>query len=261
MSHRARVSDFWDDVLEGWRADPGMADLPEPLRQWRNGYRGKVDLDGYPEGFLGDLRGEQREPRVVVLGLNPGIAYPELQGPNGEWTHLARKLTYSRSSPQRVPFENAAWRRRHGRDSRYWVNLIRFTRRWLKDTQAGVADILNFELFPFHSKKLDYAIKPPRELIDNFVWAPLQEMRVPVAFAFGKDWGRVCTDLLGCPIASYGPGTQPLLDVTRGNWQVGVYPLGAKRIVVSWQNGYAGPPSKNIDELRRIVIETAQSST
>jgi hypothetical protein len=80
-----------------------MTDLPEPLRRWRNCYAGKVDLGGYPDGFVGDLRGEQSEPRLIVLGLNPGVAYPGLQGPHGEWTQAIKKLTYSRSSLQRVP--------------------------------------------------------------------------------------------------------------------------------------------------------------
>ena len=102
-----------------------MRDLPDPLPRWRRSYDGEVDLSAYPEAFIGDLRGEKREPRIVVLGLNPGIAYPELQGFEGVWTCAARKDTYSRSSKHRVPFENGDWRKLHnGKDSRYFVNLV-----------------------------------------------------------------------------------------------------------------------------------------
>ena len=251
------MADFWDAVLDGWRADPNMADLPEPLPRWRGSYQGEVDLTGYPEGFLGDLRGEQREPRLIVLGLNPGIAYPSITGPSGQWTQAIRRLTYSRSSEHRVPYNDVAWRRMHrGRDSHYWVKIVNFARRWLREPRAGVADILNFELFPFHSPRLNGRIIPPRDIIESFVWKPLLEIETPVVFAFGSDWDRVCADLLGQRTASYGPGGLPLRDETRGNWQVNVYSLADKRILVSWQLGNAGPPGhRNIDALRQVVTE------
>jgi hypothetical protein len=236
-----------------------MADLPDPLPRWRDSYRGEVDLTGYPEGFLGDLRGEEREPRLIALGLNPGVAYPPLQGPNGDWTQAIRRLTYSRSSEHRVPYNNAAWRRRHrGRDSHYWVKIVNFARRWLREPQAGVADILNIEMFPFHSRRLIGAITPPKDIIESFVWKPLLEFNTAHVFAFGSDWDPVCADLLGSPTASYGSGWTSLSDATNGNWRINVYPLAEKRIFVSWQQGYAGPPGLgNIDELRRVVDEVS----
>jgi hypothetical protein len=257
MNHRKRVADFWDEVLEGWSGNATMSDLPEPLRIWRGSYKGEIDLGGYPEGFVGDLRGETREPRLVVLGLNPGIAYPELQGPNGDWTRAIRRLSYSRTLQERVPLNNAAWTKHHGRDSRYWINLVRFTQKWLRDSQAGLVDMLNFEMFPFHSKSLTHCIKPPCDIIEAFVWSPLREMATDIAFAFGRDWVIVCDELLGQPMASYGSSGRYLNDATRGDWQVRVYRLQHMRVVVSWQKGYAGPPSKNIEELRRVIDETA----
>ena len=76
--------------------------------------------------------------------------------------------------------------------------------------------------------------------------------------AFGAGWERVCADLLGDPIAlvtGRPPIRRPLIDLTNGNWQVNIYPLDNKRIVVSWQTGTAGPPATNINEFRRIVEE------
>ena len=164
-----------------------MRDLPDPLPRWRRSYDGEVDLSAYPEAFIGDLRGEKREPRIVVLGLNPGIAYPELQGFEGVWTCAARKDTYSRSSKHRVPFENGDWRKLHnGKDSRYFVNLVRFAKSWLRDEKAVVADILNMEMLPFHSKKKTRDIRPPHDILENYVWAPLREMETEVIFAFGS---------------------------------------------------------------------------
>ncbi len=268
MGNRTRVADFWDDVHERWRGDLEMADLPEPLHRWRQAYQGIVDLSGYPEGFLGDLRGEKREPRILVLGLNPGVAYPELTGPDGKWTRIIKDKTYSRCSEQRVPYGDEDWKRVQGQDNPFWRNLVMFARRWLNNHRAGVADILCFEMFPFHSPNLTHAIRPPRNLIESYVWQPLREMGENVVFAFGKGWLNVCAECGLSHIASYGKTgedsygkTRELLrDATNGNWQVEIYSLSkspGKRIVVSWQQGYAGPPVQNIGELRRIVSETS----
>lgn len=254
MSCRTEVADFWDSVLEGWRADPELKDVPEVLREWRKSYAGEVDLRHYPEGFVGDLRGEQREPRIVVLGLNPGIGYEPLTGAHGKWVQAIKEHSYSRSSQHRVPFENADWRKLHnGKDSLYWVRLINFARRWFGDDRAGVADVLNFEMFPFHSNNLKANIRPPNDIIDRFVWAPLQEMEAKVVFAFGKPWHEVCANLLGNPIASYGP--RALGDKTNGNWQVKVFSFEKKHIVVSSQQGFSGPPGPNNIEGLRSVVE------
>ena len=251
---RTRVADFWDGVLDKWRGDPTLADLPAPLHRWRQSYRGDVDLTCYPDAFVGDLRGEASEPQLIVLGLNPGVAYSDLQGATGEWTHAIRRLTYSRSSQQRVPYNNDAWNLRHGKKSSYWGRLVNFAKRWLQKTRATPADIINFEMFPFHSKGLTHRIAPPRDIVDSFVWKPLSEMKAPVVFAFGSDWVPVCVELLGKSIAQYGDGGRQLRDTTNGNWQVNVFPLAEKRIIVSWQRGYAGPPGPgNTDELRRVV--------
>ena len=137
--------------------------------------------------------------------------------------------------------------RSHSRDSRYFVLLDPFARRWLEDNSAGVADILNIEMFPFHSNRLTHKIRPPHDTIKSYVWAPLREMEEDVVFAFGADWVAVCENL---PlIASYGPDQwqRELKDPTYGNWQVNVYSLEMKRVVVSWQKGFLRPSWRRTD--------------
>ena len=84
-SRRQAVADFWDDVLTDW-LEGGDA-LSPPLDRWNANYagtgKGAVDLDHYPDPYVGDLRGVHAEPRLVVLGLNPGIGYPALQARDG----------------------------------------------------------------------------------------------------------------------------------------------------------------------------------
>ena len=114
-------------------------------------------------------------------------------------------------------------------------------------------------MLPFHSKKKTRDIRPPHDILENYVWAPLREMETEVIFAFGSDWVPVCASLLGAPVASYGPnpGQQALRDTTKGNWQVNIHMLRNKLLVVSWQKGYSPDPpgEKRISEFRRVVNE------
>ena len=89
--HRTRVADFWDSVLKNRQADPLMWGFAGGSASVRKSYEGECDLGAYPEGFVGDLRGEKREPRLVVLGLNPGVAYAELMGLNGKMDPLDQR--------------------------------------------------------------------------------------------------------------------------------------------------------------------------
>lgn len=55
----------------------------------------------------------------------------------------------------------------------------------------------------------------------------------------------------------YGAAYSPLTDLTKGAWHVNIYRFLAKRVIVSWQNGYAGPPVKNLEILRGIVNQNS----
>lgn len=85
MTARDEVADLWDDVLERWI--DGRDHLIDPLNEWLSSYqgtgKGKVDLTCYPDPYVGDLRGDTYDPRLVVLGLNPGRGHLELQGRDG----------------------------------------------------------------------------------------------------------------------------------------------------------------------------------
>ena len=82
MSHRERVRDFWDEVVNDFLA--GAVPLPPPLDRWILAYEGAgdgaVDREALPEPYVGPLDGDVR---AVMLGLNPGLAHPEYQHRHG----------------------------------------------------------------------------------------------------------------------------------------------------------------------------------
>jgi hypothetical protein len=71
MSALVDLRQFWDDVVAAWVA--GERCVPAELSAWHASYsgagRGQVDLDAFPEPYIGRL---DDTPSVVLLGLNPG---------------------------------------------------------------------------------------------------------------------------------------------------------------------------------------------
>ena len=259
---REHVADFWDGVLAEWLR--GSDALRPPLDAWIASYHGTgagaVDLSHYPDPYVGDLRGTGREPRLVVLGLNPGIGYDSLQSRDGTWAERIRQQGYSRCSSRSPAEDPETWVALHGKESRYWANLVRFAQRWLGDPRADVGDILNFELYPWHSAKVTGPMQPPPALLREFVWDPIAEIDTQQVFAFGADWFGVCEDL-GLPcLAKYGAGRPFPSGATYQDWRLGIYELpSGQHVVVSAQPGYAGPPGlPRLEVMRGLVDATYQ---
>ena len=87
---QGRIADFWDELTAAWLA--GEDPLPDPLPRWYASYDGRGDgqvtRDAFAEPYVGDLRGT---PRMVILGLNPGQACLDFQGPNGIFAREIRE--------------------------------------------------------------------------------------------------------------------------------------------------------------------------
>lgn len=252
---RERVADLWDDVVARWL--DGDRTLPPDLARWKASYAGQTDEDCYPDPFVGDLRGETGDPALVVLGINPGVGYPQLQAPDGIWAQRIAKTGYSRCL-DRVPFGDDAWTELHGRDSTYWNRLMKFARRYTGQPSLGVPQVLNLELYPWHSPSVDGLMQPPAELLDTYVWQPVAELpRIRHVFAFAKGWFGICAEL-GWPLLHQygGPGQPPVPGWTGKGWNLAVFAMpSGQRAVVSWQSGYAGPPGAERTEALRALLE------
>lgn len=258
MDARARIADFWDKALNEWIEGKPMTD-PNLLR-WQASYQGKgigkVDLEHYPDPIVGDIRGIKHEPRLVLLGLNPGIGYDSLQSHDGLWTQRIAQLGYTNCLNRSPAADPESWKALHGKESPYWRNAISFTRRWLNDPSASIHDILNFELYPWHSRGVNGKMQPPTDLIQKYIWDAVQEMTMKEVFAFGKEWFKIADDLGLKRIALYGPDGDELPgNVKMAHWRLGLYRVSPSQVlVVSSQAGYSGPPGEDrIQVLREIL--------
>lgn len=240
------LSSFWDDNIN--RYLNGEFPLDPPLDSWFGSYRGTgegaVDREVMPEPYLGDLlRGEHK---MVFMGLNPGYPRPTAQARDGSYAHEIRELGSYRAWAATWPYlrdlDLLEWGRNTFHDSRY-----QFMRNWYEDSALEHGHMLNWELYPWHSKKVQGSrMRPPVEVIRRFVWEPIAATQARWIFAFGVDWYDQLEQLglkelihLGHGGESYPTETKP-----RAYRKVKVYEGPSNAFVVAMSTAAAAAPPK-----------------
>lgn len=116
-SARERVAGFWDEHVSAWLA--GKDPMPDPLPRWFDSYPGRglgeVTRDGFPEPYAGDLLGLLGRPRIVILGLNPGIYHPRFQARHGVFAEEIRQFGAYSTWMATAPYLRPPWTRLVGR--------------------------------------------------------------------------------------------------------------------------------------------------
>lgn len=131
MSHREYVAAFWDEHLATWLK--GEDPMPEPLQSWWDGYTssapdGAPTRDGFVEPFQEDLLGQQADPAIVLLGLNPGTYYPEFQSRTGIFADEIRTTYGSYTTwAATTPYVRDPWEAKVKKNS-YQTNRLNFAR-------------------------------------------------------------------------------------------------------------------------------------
>lgn len=250
MTAIATVATAWDEYIDTWL--DGRSQRTKPFERWYRSYGGAVTAEAMPEPWIGSFV----RPRVVMLGLNPGEADLHFQGRAGLFADDIRRLgSFSRWATT-DPYGPGPWEQRNG------VNVYRrarlsFARRWTGDDSIEGRDLLVVELYPWHSKRVTATMSPPTDVLESYVWTPLAETRAPFVFAFGARWARICEKLGLAAEQRWGPGGKAFASEVPSRTVV-VYPLNDRQsVVVSWQQGYAGPPGgPGVERLREILGKT-----
>jgi hypothetical protein len=267
---RQKVADFWDEYIHSWiegeaalsrwlsNQHPSVVD---GITRWRNSYqgagKGALDLSCFPDPYVGDWRGLNGEPKLITLGLNPGIGYPSLQGRDGIWTSRIRESNYSSCLERSVPGDPINWLRQHKKESPYWIKLLNFGKRWHGD-EFAYKDLLSIELYPWHSTCLTAGLDCPEDVVSKYILEPLSEFECKFVFAFGKPWEGVCRNAGLRVIRRCGEGGSPFPGVSCPGWTVVALKslITPAIFIVSWQKGYAGPPGQDrILTLKTLLAE------
>ncbi len=249
MSARDHAIERWDDYIQDWLARPSPPPLPAPFGEWFASYGGSVTKEAMPEPYIG----RWEAPRMVTLGLNPGEADVSFQGRNGIFAEEIGELGCYSAWAATDPYGQPAWEDRH-RINRYRRELVKFARRWTDDDDLSGADLLVVEMYPWHSKNVTATMRPPASVLDEFVWAPLAEIVVPLFFAFGAEWALMCEQLGLKQECRWGRGGKDLGSPVKSRTVITYRLNDEQRIVVCWQQSYAGPPrAEDVTRLRAVL--------
>ena len=252
----SRLQDRWDAHVSQFLA--GGPAVPDGLHDWANGYsgrgRGAVQLDALPEPYLGDL---DAEVRGVFLALNPGNAVLSFQGRQGKFASDITRLGSYRAWAKSWPYLCAPWISEIG-PSRHHQSRFKFLRTWFGDESMPSSAMVGFEMYPWHSPKITGRMRPPADVIREWVWEPIAELGAPV-FAFGAPWFEILEDGLGLSIVErlgvggrdYGSAVESRSVLILRDEQTGVTVLAEKH------TGGAGPPSAIEVALLRNTIALA----
>jgi hypothetical protein len=244
-SARRRVAEYWDEHVAAWMA--GDNPLPEALARWFASYEGggagQVTREGFPEPYVGDLLGQVTTPRMVILGLNPGRYHPQFQARDGIFANEIRQYGCYSVWARTGPYLREPWTEQIGHN-RYVRARRNFMRRWLQDPAATHDDLLIFEAYPWHSTSITASMRPPADVVDEFVWQPIAELPTQEVFAFGRPWHNLLKTLDLSLIDALGAGGHDYGSAVPSR-AIRVYKLpSGQRLIIEWHPGGAGPPSE-----------------
>lgn len=200
----------WEAIVAAWRSGD---DLPsEEIRAWREGYtgsgEGRVDTAALPELYHGNI---DAEPRAAVLALNPGKVQPTFQHRTGIFDREIGAFGSYRSWAASWPYLRDPWVTQIGRNQHHERRLA-FLQRWYGDQTMPAEKMVSFQMYPWHSTRINGPFEPPVETVRRFVLRPLVALGIRSVFAFGKPWmellenhfGLRVVDRLGAGGRDYG---------------------------------------------------------
>jgi hypothetical protein len=166
-----------------------------------------------------------------------------MQSATGLLADEIRRMGSYRAWAASWPYLRDIWVKHRG-ENKHHTSRLKFMQRWWDQPGLTADDMLSFELFPWHSPRLTAPIRPEPDLIETYVFAPIEELGAPPIFAFGVPWFSMLEDHLRLPmIARLGVGGDPY-PTQVADRAVAVFALSSGALVIAVkQGGYAGPPS------------------
>jgi hypothetical protein len=203
-----------------------------------------------PEPFLGDLTGSVAG---VFLALNPGRSVPTFQGRQGVFaSEILEHGSYSAWAAT-WPYLRGPWSTTVG-PNRHHESRLTFLRRWTHSPDLPAAEMVGFELYPWHSTAVTGAMRPPSEFIERWVWQPLREIGALV-FAFGAPWFPLLESGLGLQVVDrLGVGGRPYGSAVPSRAVLVLKDHSGMTVIAERHSGSAGPPSSTETDLLQDAL-------
>lgn len=185
MLSRVELADLWDEQIATFLA--GGPVVRGELTSWFASCRGSgrtaVNTNCFPEPYIGDLSGNVK---AIVLGLNPGRPFPELQSRDGTYANAIRVAGGYRAWAATWPYLGRAWTDVMGGANPFHKRRYEWVKHWLREPLEPARSHLVVELYPWHSISLPQPFRPNADAIDRYVWEPLADFGPIPIFAFGS---------------------------------------------------------------------------
>ncbi len=205
MTSRIELANAWNECvdlfLEGGPVfSPAFSDW---FASCRGAGRTEVSTTCFPEPFIGDLTGHVK---AIILGLNPGRPFPELQSREGVYAEAIRKAGSYTSWAASWPYLSEAWTSFRGKANPFHKSRYDWVQAWTGESTSPSDSHLVVELFPWHSVDLPQPFEPNIDAIARYVWDPLAEFGPLPIFAFGsKSLFEVIPKLPGVEVFAHLP--------------------------------------------------------
>lgn len=252
---RVALSQLWDEEIGLWLS--GVREVSEELRPWFNAYQGngpgEVNLEAFPEPFLGDLFAR---PMAVFLALNPGPVAVDFQYADGIFVKELRKASYSGWAAKWRYLDRE--RPRVDGGLKFHGKRLNFLRRWYSDEGLDRRAMLAFELYPWHSEKLNAPFRwseGARSLVKRYVWDPIGASGAQWIFGVGAGFQKVFESLGLEILGVLGEGGEPVPFNKKRRVAVARPNMGVIALAMNNFNQAAPPNAEDTITLRRALEE------
>jgi hypothetical protein len=116
------------------------------------------------------------------------------------------------------------------------------------------ADMVGFELFPWHTARIRRRLHPPASIVRDLVWQPLRELGVETVFAFGAEWSSYADQLGLASVTELRQSAAYPTKVRSRVVEVWLEPDTGVRLVTERHSGSAGPPSTKETGILRAAL-------
>jgi hypothetical protein len=258
VTSRSELANVWNECVDQFLE--GGSVFPPSLANWFESCRGsgrtEVSATCFPEPFIGDLAGNLR---AIILGLNPGRPFPELQARDGIYADAIREAGSYTAWALSWPYLSEAWTSFAGRPNPFHKARYDWVQGWTGERTSPADSHLVVELYPWHSIDLPQPFRPDIHSINQYVWEPLAEFGPLPIFAFGsKSLFDVIPSLPGVEViarlpesgesaATYG-FSAPSREV-----MIGRAPTGGMLYIANHHGSDRLPPLSEMDLHRKLA--------
>jgi hypothetical protein len=258
VTSRLELAQLWNESVELFLE--GGQVHPPTFTKWFESCRGsgrtEVSTTCFPEPFIGDLTGKVK---AIILGLNPGRPFPELQARNGIYADAIRTAGSYTAWASSWPYLSEAWTSFSGKPNPFHKARYDWVQGWTGECSAPSESHLVVELYPWHSIDLPQPFEPDIDSINRYVWEPLAEFGPLPIFAFGsKSLFGVIPNLPGVEVlarlpesgetaATYG-FSAPSREV-----MIGRAPTGGLLYIANHHGSDRLPPLSELDVHRELA--------